>query len=104
MKEMRHLKKKKKKSNSLFLTVIKVLSRLLKLTVDFYNSSIYMNASPCYQQYKAIVSISSGAGFYWSESKMLLPSDVFFLPELLSVLSHPLKMLRAAYLPVLLYC
>lgn len=59
---------KKKKSNSIFLTLVKELPRLLKLTVDFFISSTYMNASPCYQHFKAIISISSGSGFCWSEN------------------------------------
>lgn len=103
MKEMR-FSEKKKKSNSLFLTLVKVLPRLFKLTVDFLNSSIYMNASPRYQQFKANISVSSGAGFCWSENQMVLPSDMFSLPELSPVLAHPLKMLRAACFAVLLYC
>lgn len=94
---------KEKKSNSFFPTLVKVLPRLYKLTVDFYNSSNYMNVSAFYQQLKAIISISSGAGFCWSESQMLLPSDVFSLPELSPVLAHPLKMVRDRCFPVLLY-
>lgn len=97
-------KKKKKNSNSLFLTLVKELPRLLKSAVDFFISSTYMNASPCYQQFKAIISISSGSGFCWSESQMILPSDVFSVPELSPVLAHPLKMLRAACFPILFYC
>lgn len=35
---------------------------------------------------------------------MILPSDVFSVPELSPVLAHLLKMLRAACFPILLYC